>query len=435
MLCLGVWPVFAQGGDAAQAQAEDRMARFQSTYIWQDKAAFPAAYSGPNSLANAKELAYTFTLTGFFGMRSWAGGEVYFLPELTQGVPMSNLTGMGGFTNGELTRASGSNPKLYRQKLFVRQTWNRGGGSSSVAAEVDQMAGSVDRDRFVLTAGNFSTLDVFDDNAYAKDPRTHFLNWGNMSYAAYDYAADARGFGWGVAGEWYQGDWVLRAARMTGPIHPNDKPVDFDLLHHYGDQIELEHAHALAGQPGKLRVLAWRNRAILAGYKEALAWGQAHPGSDPQWISQVRSGEKIKYGLGFNLEQAVSDSVGVFARVMRADGRSETYAFTEADASLSVGAAVKGKAWGRAQDTLGVAVLRNGLSPERRKYLEAGGISFFIGDGGLQYKPEAIVEAYYSLNVTAKTWVSFNYQHIQNPAYNAARGPVHVAGVRLHAEF
>ena len=45
--------------------------------------------------------------------------------------------------------------------------------------------------RVVLTVGNFSTLDVFDDNAYAKDPRAQFMNWSHWTYAAFDYAADA----------------------------------------------------------------------------------------------------------------------------------------------------------------------------------------------------------------------------------------------------
>jgi len=28
-----------------------------------------------------------------------------------------------------------------------------------------------------------------------------------------------------------------------------------------------------------------------------------------------------------------------------------------------------------------------------------------------------------------------NFQHINNPAYNSARGPVNIASFRIHAEF
>lgn len=422
-------------GWAESPDQQDWDAKFQTSYIWQRKAAFSSPYAGPNSLTADRELSYTFTATAFLGFRPWQGGEVYFDGEVGQGVPFSNLTGLGGFTNGEVTRTAGTNPKAYRQRLFLRQTWNLGGGQEKVASDFNQLAGTVDKNRFVLTVGNFSTLDVFDGNAYAKDPRTQFMNWGNMTYAAYDYAADARGFGWGFAGEWYQGDWALRFGRMTGPKEPNMLPTDYAIGRHYGDQVEVEHAHELGGQPGKVRLLAWRDRARLASFQGALDYLNAHPGADPQTLFQVRNRDKFKYGLGVNVEQAINDNLGVFLRAMKADGKTETLAFTEVDGSLSTGLSLKGAAWGRAQDTFGLAFLRNTLSDDRRRYLEAGGISFFIGDGRLNYRPETFVESYYNWNPVKNFWLTADYQRILNPAYNADRGPVNVAALRLHMEY
>jgi high affinity Mn2+ porin len=296
---------------------------------------------------------------------------------------------------------------------------------------------SPDKNRFVLTVGNFSTLDVFDPNTYAKDPRTQFMNWGNWTYAAYDYAADARGFGWGFAAEWYRDDWALRFGRMTGPIRPNELPVDQAIFKHFGDQLEVEHAHILYGHPGKIRVLGWRNRAVLASFSDALAWLNAHPGqyTGPDALFAVRGSEKIKYGLGVNIEQEISDNTGFFMRAMQTDGRTETYAFTEVDGSLSTGLLIKGDAWGRNADGVGVSLMQNTLSNERRRFLAAGGISFFIGDGGLNYRPEQIFEGYYSLNLHKGVWLSGDYQRVVNPAYNAARGPIDVYAVRLHLEY
>lgn len=417
-------------------EQENWTARFQTTYVMQKKPGFSAAYSGQNSLATYREQSYTLTATAHLGARAWDGGELYFDPEMSLGTPLSNLTGLGGYYNGEITRSAGTNPTFYRQRLFLRQTWNLGGEREHIDADLNRMAGFVDKNRIVLTAGNFSTLDIFDGNAYAKDPRTQFMNWGNMTYAAYDYAADARGFGWGLAAEWYRDDgWVFRLGRMTGPRQPNMLPVDPQIGKHYGDQFEVEHAHELGGQPGKIRLLGWRNRAVTASFSDALAYLRANPGADPQAILQVRSGEKTKYGIGINLEQAINDNLGVFLRAMRADGRTETYAFTEVDGSLSVGGSLKGAAWGRTQDTVGLAFLRNTLSKDRRDYLAAGGISFFIGDGALNYRPENIVETYYSLGLLKSAWISLNLQHFSNPAYNADRGPVNIFGARFHAEF
>ncbi|KAB2969215.1 carbohydrate porin [Zoogloea sp.] len=420
---------------AAGETHEDWTARFQATYVWQTKPSMPADYSGPRSLKAARENSYTATTTAYLGFRPWQGGELYLNPEITQGVPFSELSGSGGFTNGELTRTAGTRPKMYRQRLFLRQTWGLGGGDEAVEADLNQMAGTVDKNRVVLTVGNFSTLDVFDDNRYAKDPRVHFMNAGFMAPLSYDYAADARGFGWGFAAEWYQDDWVLRVGRMTGPKEPNMLPTDSQIFKHYGDQVEVERGHTLWGQPGKLRLLAWRNRAVVASFEDALGYLKANPDADPQAILAVRRGEKIKYGVGINLEQAINDDLGFFLRAMKADGRTETYAFTETDASLGMGLALKGTAWGRGMDTLGLGYARNSLSKDRREYLEAGGISFFIGDGRLSYRPEQLVETYYSLNVWKTVFLTADYQRMWNPAYNADRGPANFFAMRIHTEF
>ncbi len=432
LLLLGLLPTFAAHADET---SEDWQAKGQATYVWQKHPGFPADYSGDKSLSAKHERGYTFTTTAFLGVRPWQGGELYLNVEAGQGDPLSGLNGLGGFSNGEATRVSGSSPRAYRQRLFLRQTWGLSQETEYQESEANQMAGYVAKDRFVLTVGNFSALDIFDDNAYAKDPRTQFLNWSNMAHTAYDYAADARGFGWGFAGEWYQGDWVLRFGRMTGPKEPNGSTVDFRIMKHYGDQVEIEHAHKLWEQPGKVRLLAFRNRANLASYNEASAWLDAHPGGDPQAITYLRNGEKIKYGLGINIEQAITADLGVFLRAMHADGRTETYAFTEADDSFATGLALKGTAWGRADDTFGLAWMRNGLSNDRRNYLAKGGISFFIGDGGLNYRPENIVETYYSARLLKGLWLTGDYQRIANPAYNADRGPAHIGSIRVHAEF
>ena len=256
---------------AADGDEETTTARVQSTYVWQNKRPFPARYSGPNSLSPAEEISYTFTATAFLGLRPWKNGELYLTPELSQGVAMSNLTGLGGFPNGEANRAAGSHPKLYRQKLFLRQTWNEDGETVAIEGGQNQLAGKASENRWVLTLGNFSVLDMFDGNRYAKDPRSQFFNWSAMTYAAYDYAADARGFGWGFALERHWRDWSLRLGRMSGPVAPNALPVDLALGKHYGDQIELERRYDWNGKPGAWRVLAWRNRARIARFDDALA--------------------------------------------------------------------------------------------------------------------------------------------------------------------
>lgn len=432
-LAAALVPALGHAQAADTVETENWNAKFQSTYVWQDKRPFSAAYSGPNSLSPDKELSYSFTATAFLGWRPWAGGELYFDPEAAQGVPLSNLTGLGGLTNGEMARTSGPTMKYYRARLFLRQTWGMGGGQEAVESGQNQLAGMVDKRRLVLTAGNLSVTDIFDTNTYNHDPRTQFLNWSIMTHGSYDFAADARGYTWGAALEWYHDDWALRAGRFIQPKLPNQQELDRDIFSHYGDQIELEHSHTLGGQPGAVRLLAFHNRTRMSRFQDALNLA-ASTGTTPD-INAVRTGVQGKVGFGVNIEQAVNDDVGLFLRASRADGQTETYAFTEIERSISGGALVKGTAWGRGGDTFGVAFARNGLSSVHRRYLEAGGIGFFIGDGRLNYRPEMIYETFYNIKLAKAAWITLDWQYIRNPAYNADRGPVNVGSVRLHTEF
>ena len=408
-------------------------ARWQATYVYQNKASFRAPYSGANSLRPEHERSYSFTTTGYLGLRLWRGGELYVNPEASQGVPLSGLTGLGGFTNGELARTAGPHLIIYRARLFMRQTWGFGGGTDAIESDANQLAGTVDKRRLVLTAGNISITDIFDDNVYNHDARTQFMNWALVTYGAYDFAADARGYTWGAALEYFYDDWAVRAGRFMQPREPNQIKLDTRIFRHYGDQVEVERAHTMGGQAGKLRVLAFRNFAKMARYEDALALAD-QTGSVPD-LNQVRFTEHSKIGVGMNLEQALTNDIGLFARAMWADGKTETYAYTEIDRSVHAGLRFKGTPWKRERDSAGVAYVRNGLSGPHRDYLARGGLGFFIGDGRLNYREESIAEVFYSLGALKHLWITLDYQHIRNPAYNADRGPVNVGSVRLHAEF
>lgn len=430
--CL-VAPLHAQELAPVAIQAPQAWnASFQSTYIWQEKNAFPAAYSGPNSLAPGHEKSYSFTATAAFGVRLWPGAELYFDPEIAQGVPLSRLTGLGGMSNGEMARTSGPDPTLYRARLFLRQSWGLGGAQSAVASDLNQLAGMRDQRRLTLTVGNLAVVDLFDANGYSHDARTQFINWAIMSYGAYDFAADARGYSWGAALEYVDDAWALRGGRFIQPRASNGLTLDPKILRSYGDQVELDHAHQWGALAGKLRLLVFRNVAPMGAYRAAL--GRAATEATLPNVAQVR-GRHAKIGVGTSLEQALAPDVGVFLRASLADGKTETYAFAEIDRSLSGGVLVQGERWARPLDSAGAGLARNGLSSPHRAYLASGGNGFFLGDGALAYRPETIVELFYNLALNQQAHVGLNWQHIDNPGYNRARGPVSLMALRLHGDF
>ena len=414
----------------------------QTTYINQRYNNFTSSYSGMNSLSANKSMSYTWSGTLFFGARIAQDTDIYFNPEVVSGVPFSGLTGLGGFTNGEATKANGAQAKFYSARAFLRQTINQEGDKLTLDNEANQITQIVSSNRFVITAGQFSTLDIFDDSRYAKDPRVQFMNWGNMTYLAYDYAADARGYGWGLAGEWYLDNWVMRASRMLAPKSPNGRDLNWQIFNAYGDQIEVERQHHIADLPGKVSVLGYRNKMILARFQDATNYIEQNPGTrqGTQAINNVRSSNQIKTGIGINAEQGLTKALGIYARAFTSDGQTETMSFTEADNSLSVGMGMNGTSWKRPDDTIGISMMQNGLSSYRRGYLQAGGVSYFIGDYAspsqtISYSPERIGELYYNATVIKNVLAGVNFQHIINPAYNSARGPVNILSFRVHAEF
>jgi high affinity Mn2+ porin len=137
-----------------------------------------------------------------------------------------------------------------------------------------------------------------------------------------------------------------------------------------------------------------------------------------------------------NLEQQLSDTVGVFARAGWADPNVEPWDFTDVDRTVSGGFSINGKNWGRPDDTVGIAGIVNSISGVHQAFLNAGGLGILIGDGQLPNPGlEKIFETYYSYALSPDMRVSFDYQFIANPAYNRDRGPVNTFAGRFHAQF
>ena len=94
-----------------------------------------------------------------------------------------------------------------------------------------------------------------------------------------------------------------------------------------------------------------------------------------------------------------------------------------------------GAPWHRRNDRAGIAFVANGIVAAHQQYLALGGVGFLLGDGGLTYGPEKIVEGFYTAHLWRGFFVSADIQHINNPGYNMARGPVTVLGGRFHVDF
>jgi high affinity Mn2+ porin len=418
-----------QGG---QTPPSERFAiHGQATYVEQATDSFSAPYGGPNSLSpnSGRE---TVDATLYLGARLWPGADGWLDAELDQGFGLDDTVGLAGFPSGEAYKVGRRRPYLRLPRAFVRQVVSAGGALDTVKAGANQLAGSQSRDRWVLTVGKFGVTDVFDTNQYAHDPRGDFLNWAALDSGTFDYAADAWGFTVGAAVERYRGSWTLRLGVFDLSNIPNSPHLDPG-FHEFQIDAELEKRYGLCGQTGRALITLYDSRGRMGLLDQAVARAlEAGSPPDPAAVRQYRS----RLGASLDLEQPLNADAGVFARIGKAAGNVEPYEFTDIDRAVLLGVSIKGSHWFRPDDTVGLAAIDNGISAQRERYLNAGGLGILVGDGRLPHpRAEQILETYYSIAVISQLSFTLDYQWVRNPAYNADRGPVSIGAVRLHGQF
>jgi high affinity Mn2+ porin len=421
----------ATADSVASVAVETFAAHAQFTYVEQETSGFDVPYAGRNSLSPDRG-AETVDATLYWGARLWAGAEGWVNGEIDQGFGLNDTVGVAGFPSGEAYKIGKNQPYLRMPRLFVRQTVNLEDSRQTVDAAANQLAGSHSGNRVVVTLGKFSVGDVFDTNQYAHDPRADFLNWAAIDAGTFDYAADAWGYTVGAAVEWYQNSWTLRGGLFDLSAIPNSAHLDPG-FHEFQSILEMEKRYAIAGQPGRLLVMIYDSRGRMGLLTDAVALADSTGG--PVDIAAVRH-LRDRTGISMNLEQQLTTALGAFVRSGKAGGNVEPYEFTDIDRTVSGGLSLRGTLWHRADDTLGLAAIDNGISAARERYLNAGGLGILVGDGRLPHPgPEQIVETYYSLAAFKVAHLSLDYQWINHPAYNRDRGPVSVVALRVHAQF
>src|SRR5271169_3359448 len=301
----------------------------QTTLVSQYALPFRAPYSGQNSLApNAGR--ETLDIDLYLGFRPWKGAEIWIDPEIDQGFGLSGTFGVAGFPSGEAYKVGEAVPYARVSRAFIRQTIDLGGDMQKVDADQNVFSGSQAANRLVLTIGKFAVTDIFDTNKYAHDPKNDFMNWAMIDTGTFDYAADAWGFTYGAAAEWYQGDWTVRGGVFDLPIVPNSTDLDasFGQFQWIG---EIERRWELWSHPGKIAVTGFLTRARLGTFQDAVALAQAlGVGADTTPVRQFRS----RGGISMNAEQEITSDLGVFLRAGVANGDVEPDVYTDIDRTV-----------------------------------------------------------------------------------------------------
>ena len=419
---------------AAPAAAEAELPagwllRGQSTFVEQGHPGFPSPYRGENSMQSKAMQRNTLSADLTLGRDLWAGAELILNPQLSRGFGLSGTRGAAAFPNGEAFRTGSEGPALYLTRAFIRQTVAL--SAAMVAAEDDpyRFTRPLPRERLTLTAGKIAVFDIFDDNRYAHDPRTQFLNWAFVSAGAFDFANDAKGYTNGLAIEWDNGAWGLRAAAVQVAKRINTLSLDPKPLRGHQLLLQADRFFDWGGRPGALRLLGGWSQTRSQSYAALLG------GDIGQTETNLRGGTAGKAMLVLNGEQELATDLGGFARLSWNDGRTQQWMYTEMDWAASAGLVWGGARWGRMADAVGLAGNIGGLSGPHRRFLAAGGLGFIAGDGRLRYRPEMVVEGYYAWGLAPGMVLTADAQLIANPAHNADRGPVPVLALRLRGSF
>jgi len=285
--------------------------------------------------------------------------------------------------------------------------------------------------------GKIDLVDFFDVNSVAGDSHSQFLNWTVVNNGAYDYAADTRGYTYGLVVDLEDRRWGFRFGEAMLSKRANGLTIQKNLQDAHSENYELELRPPLkANRDTTIRFLGYTNFANMGDYHEAVDLFLAGKTPTPEITAHPQQ-VSLMYGFGINAEQEFTEYLRGFVRAGWNEGQHETWNFTECDETVAFGGDLRGTLWGRVQDKFGVAFVVNGISRNHQRYLGLGGLGFDLGDGRLTYGYEKIMECYYNFAIPVHSGFSgaLDLQYVDNPGYNRDRGPVIIPGIRMHIEI
>jgi hypothetical protein len=411
----------------------------QANIIFQGDLPFHSPYVGFNSFRGASEYKTSLLGTLYTALRPTRSirysTDLILDAESSGGRGLSQALGLAGFTNLDVVRNPTLGTAPYLARYEIHQVIGLTRETTPQEPGIFALAPSVPVRRIEIRVGKMTLPDFFDFNNIGSDSHLQFMNWTVDNNGAWDYAADTRGYTVGGMAEYDDRAWSLRYGLFAMPTVANGIDMDwaFSRAHAQNGEFELRHSF-IPKRKGTERILFYANRAHMGTYREAVNAFMAGTDKTPDILLHEHF-SALKYGLGYNAEQELTENLRVFGRFGWNEGQHESYAYTEVDQTVETGADYAGARWHRPADKIALAVVSNAIKRDHQNYLKLGGLGFLLGDGNLNYGRETIVESYYNWHVWRGLFYAVDVQHINNPGYNRDRGPVWVGSVRAHVDF
>ena len=416
----------------------------QANSILQAHGHFHSPYEGPNSLRDMIEYKASEVATLYLGYQlrpnTRFNTDLIVDFENAGGRGISQALGLAGETNLDVVR----NPTLSTAPYLSRGEIHQIIGLTDEMVDQERgpftLASRVPARRFEIRIGKMSLPDTFDINSVGTDSHLQFTNWTIDNNGAWDYGADTRGYTVGGILEYDDRVWSARYGIAAMPTVANGIDLDWALSRANDQNWEFELRRGLFApllnpkREGAIRILSYVNHAHMGDYRQSVQQFLSGQIATPDITQSERFGA-VKYGFGFNTEQAVTDNLRLFARVGWNEDQHESFAYTEVGQTVSFGGDYYGQLWRRPIDKVGIAFVSNAIKRDHQNYLHYGGLGFLLGDGGLTYAREDIVECYYNAHLWRGLFGMLGGSYIAHPGYNRDRGPVFVPAARVHVDF
>ena len=411
----------------------------QSNVIFQGRIPFHSPYEGTNSFRNSAEYKTSFVNTLYTAIRRNRSDryntDFIFNMEETGGRGLSQALGLAGFTNLDVVRNPYLSEKPYIARYEIHQVFGLTNEFADQEANPFALATKVPLRRVEFRIGKFTLPDFYDSNSEGSDSHLQFMNWTVDNNGAWDYAADTRGYTVGGMVEYDDRAWSLRYGIFAMPVVANGIDLDWAFSRANGQNGEFELRHSfLRGRKGATRILFYANHAHMGVYREAVDAYLNGTDATPTITNHEHFGA-LKYGVGYNTEQDLTENLTIFGRFGWNEGQHESFAYTEDDQTFEAGFGYAGAAWHRPADKVALTVVSNAIKRDHQNYLKYGGLGFILGDGRLNYGRENIVESYYTWHAWRGLFFAVDIQHVNDPGYNRDRGPAWVGSVRAHIDF
>ena len=426
LLVLLTGPAYPADDDSPGAKPAwlPQVLGLQFTGNYQNTPGFHSPYTGQNSFVfdHSFKQEVTDTYGVYLGSQITRSLQAYMDLEMLRGEGLSAGYGLGAYTNADVIRSGpadlGHGPYLAR--LYARYVIPLSEElGESLTRNMDRLPGREPVDRIEIKGGKLSPTDDFDQNRYANNGRTQFLNYAFLFNTAWDYASDTRGYTIGASVAFVHPTWRLIMGSYQVPTTRNGMDLDDEIYHARGDNVELDLARVS---------LARSSVSSPSTMKDAWATtGRPWPSAAPPAPCRARwptSSRDTPSTASASTSSSPSRTTG--RRVFSRGSAGPTAPTRRGPMRRWTGTRGRGpgggRNWGRTKDGFGMAVAVEGLSGSHRHYLEEGGIGMVIGDGALNYGLEQIFEAYYRIQLGRYVQLSPDFQYIREPRVQPRQG-------------